>query len=62
MDISAVNKQHAAARAVQNRILKWSEFAKLGDLQIDVIGKLEELNTNAKVVQKVNKKFFFAIN
>lgn len=61
MDINAINKQHAETRKIQNQILKWddktSPLAKLGDLQIDVIAKLEELNTNAKVVQKVNKKF-----
>lgn len=54
MDTGAINK-----RKVQNRILKWddkeSPLAKLGDLQIDVINEIEELNTKAKIVKKVNK-------
>lgn len=58
MDIAAINKQHAESRKVQNRILKWDDkenpLAKLGDLQMDVINEIEEMNTKAKT-SKVNK-------
>lgn len=59
MDINAVNKKQADSRKIQNKILKWddkeSPLARLGDLQIDVINEIEELNTKAKL-GKVNKK------
>lgn len=59
MDISAVNKQHAESRKIQNKILKWddkeSPLAKLDDLQIAFIAEIEELNTKAKS-HKVNNK------
>ena len=59
MDIGAINKQHAESRKVQNRILKWDDkenpLAKLGDHQISIINEIEELNTKAKTVKKVNK-------
>lgn len=61
MDIKAINKQHAVAKKIQNRILKWDDkecpLAKLSDSQIDIISAISEVNTNAKAVQKVNKKF-----
>jgi hypothetical protein len=58
MDVNAINKQQAESRKIQNKILKWddkdSPLAKLGDLQLDVINEIEELNTKAKL--KVNKR------
>lgn len=54
MDINAINKQHAASRVVQNRILQWDDkdkpLAKLDSVQIDLINEIEELNTKAKAV------------
>lgn len=67
MDINAINKQHAQAKKIQNRILKWDDrecpLAKLSDSQIEVISAISEVNTlaNAKVVQKVNKKFWLRL-
>lgn len=64
MDINAINKQHAQAKKIQNRILKWDDrecpLAKLSDSQIEVISAIS-VNTNAKVVQKVNKKFWLRL-
>lgn len=57
MDISAINKQHAESRRIQNKILKWDDsenpLAKLEISQLNVIGNLEELNdTKAKLLHK----------
>lgn len=59
MDISAINKQHAESKKIQSKILKWDDkenpLAKLADEQVSAINEIEELNTKAKSVQKVNK-------
>lgn len=59
MDIGAINKQAAESRKIQNKILKWddkeSPLAKLAEVQINAISKIEDFNTKAKISQKVNK-------
>lgn len=61
-NIRNAKKEHAESRKIQNRILKWddkeSPMAKLDELQIDVISRIEELNTKAKIRTKVNKSQF----
>lgn len=62
MDVSAANKQHAESRKIQNKILKWDDkenpLARLGDATLDVINKIEELNTKAKSSADVNRRKF----
>lgn len=52
MDVSAINKQHAESKKIQNKILKWDDkenpLAKLAEEQIAAISEIEELNTKAK--------------
>lgn len=62
-NIRNAKKEHAELRKIQNRILKWddkeSPLAKLEEFQIDVISRLEELTTKAKIHKKVNKSQFW---
>lgn len=57
MDISAINKQHADARKIQNKILKWDDkenpLAEIEPNLIDVIRELEVLTTT-HLSKKVN--------
>lgn len=57
--VSAINKQHVESKKIQSKILKWDDkenpLAKLAVEQTAVINEIEELNTKAKSVQKVNK-------
>lgn len=66
MDVSAINKQHAESKKIQNKILKWDDkenpLAKLSNEQISAISEIEELDTKAKSVQKVNKAKIYLIS